>query len=90
MSEQTEKKMLAAITAHFKDENTAMPMTKLRAVEVRAVTDNGDHGNGERMVYNAGETFQAIIMLAAPLWIPGTSATRHVREYGILNPNNRP
>ena len=63
---ELEQAMLDAITARFSADPDAGSMTKLRAVEVRVVTDNGDHFSGERMIYRTAEDYTAMFVLAAP------------------------
>lgn len=79
MSADTEAAMLAAITAHFAAEDHMGVMTELRAVEVRAVTNNGDHPSGERMVYRAGSTYRDTLVLAAPDNTPEAAEPPRVR-----------
>lgn len=81
MSRETEIAMLAAIAKHFTAENPTGTMTKLRAVEVRAVTDNGDHPSGERLTYRAGTAFGDLLILAAPDHAPGTADPPCIRTY---------
>jgi hypothetical protein len=68
-----EQAMIQAITAYFKADPMGDTITGLRAVEIRAVTDNGDLPSGERMIYRAAETTQDLLILAAP-WNNGTGA----------------
>lgn len=69
-----EQAMITAITAYFKAHEPTGKMTALRAVEIRAVTDNGDLPSGGRAMYRVGLSTQDLLVLAAPWTGNGTGA----------------
>lgn len=71
MSAETEKAMLEAITAHFADESPYnhgddTKVTRLRALEVRVVTDYPDAATCGRAFYANAENYEARFILTAP------------------------
>lgn len=61
-----EQQMIQSITAYFKATGDGGNMSRLRAVEIRAVTDNGDLPSGERAIYRTSDSYISLFMLCAP------------------------
>lgn len=65
---QLEQNMIDAITAYVVAEDQSGNTTRIKSVQVLAVTDNGDLPAGERVVYANGESCRSMLLLAAPVY----------------------
>lgn len=79
-----ERNMLDAITAYLAAEDHTGQLTELRAVEIHAITDNGDLPSGERVAYRTGRTFADLLTLAAPLTGTGAADPPFARDRGAI------
>lgn len=77
-----EHEMIDAITAYLRLSDPAV--TRLRAVRIMAVTDNGDTPSAERVLYANGESSAAMIIAAAPVTVIGAADPPSVPGYGAI------
>lgn len=78
-AELLERRMIEAVTAYFANDPAGGGMTSIRALEIRAVTNNGDLCAGERVIYRTGDSYNSLLLLAAPLTGNGACEPPFVR-----------